>query len=382
MKFTRIFILRALNVRENNISNVSNNPNPIEVLKEIIISHPNIDLTLALILSVLLLLTKYNDDINFLYANSLNIYFITTLNVLTLFYYFCVDYLDQVTTNSINVNYINENGSIQNSNSSSRENLINNGNQEGGGGVEENIFDNSNRHNNPNNNNNNVSQLEAVLSFFNSYHNKKKIKIPPIIFNNWHIFKCILHNFKVFLSLVTYFLSLLFCMIYGEQKNKMEKEKYLLIHLLVLDFYEFYSGFRVCYFLIKILINIFLLPIYISSIFLGRVEDNFNDKLNKMINTKYYTGRTSIKSPPNGRVSEMEEYCSICLNSFQIDEMVSTLPCSRRHTFHTLCLEKWFLTTVTCPLCRSDFHNSINLFDRDVVEPRELRLVELNQNLL
>ena len=64
------------------------------------------------------------------------------------------------------------------------------------------------------------------------------------------------------------FLSLIFCMIYSGQKLQMNKEKYFLMHLLILDFYQFYSGFRVCYFLVKIMINALLIPIYVSSVFL------------------------------------------------------------------------------------------------------------------
>ena len=38
---------------------------------------------------------------------------------------------------------------------------------------------------------------------------------------------------------------------------------------------------------------------------------------------------------------------------------MSTLPCNKRHMFHTYCLEKWFYNTVSCPLCRSNFSDKI-----------------------
>lgn len=328
MKFTRFYILKALNLKENNINNSSdvNNQNPVEVFKEIIISHPNVDLTLALILSLILYITKLNDDVNFIYSNSMNIYLVTIINIMVLIGYFSVEYFDKLLTNP------NSDKGQNNRNS---------------------------QNNNPfNNNSNNVPLLNSNLNVNITENNK--LKIPLALFNNWHAIKSLLHLVKIFLSINSYFLSLIFCVLYTGQKFKIDKEKYFMIHLLVLDFYEFYSGFRVCYFLIKIFINICLLPVYISSVILGVLDDNFNKKLNILISTKLYAGRNSI--PKTSRVSDLEEYCSICLNSFQIDEVISTLPCSKRHTFHTSCLEKWFITTVQCPLCRSDFHNNIDLF--------------------
>lgn len=358
MKFTRFFILKALTNREE----TSNQNNPFEAFKEVIISHPNIDFTLTLILSILMLITKYNDDINYTYSNSINIYILTTINAVILLYYFALEYLDQITHNIPGKVLLSA----------------------GSNGVRNSV---QNIENNQEAQPSTIKIPFKILNPFNlfSIGNRKKIQLPMIIYKNWHLFKTVLHLFKIISTIFTYFISFIFCLIYSEHKYRIDKEKYLLIHLLLIDFYEFYSGFRVCYFLIKILINIFLMPIYISAIVLGYIEDKFNVKLNNLVNTKFYTGRSSIKNP-NGRVSEMEEYCSICLNSFQLQELVSTLPCSRRHTFHTICLEKWFLTTVTCPLCRSDFHTSMDfLINGGVVRdnnPENNRPFELQQNLL
>jgi hypothetical protein len=322
MKFTRIFLLKALCSREDR----SNTDNPFQIFKDLIISHPNIDLALTLILSFLLLITKYTTDIDYIYSHGLNVYFITTSNFISLSYYFILDTLDKYSSKKM----IKNTSIIQENSNSNTDHLISSGNT--------------------------------------------NFQLPLIVFDNWHLIKTSLHFVKILITILSYFLSLYFCVLFSGHKNVIDKEKYLLMHLLILEFYEFYSGFRVCYFLIKFLINIFLLPVYISSLILGFYEDRFNENLNKLVNTKLYTGRTSIKSPPNGRVSELEEYCSICLNSFKIDEFVSSLPCSRRHTFHTNCLEKWFLTTVTCPLCRSDFQDSIAISN----ELRESRPFEQN----
>lgn len=241
--------------------------------------------------------------------------------------------------------------------------------------------------------NNQVGSAENNRNFYRLLYFKKiysifdnlalgNLKLPLIFFNNWHTFKSLIQIFKILLTLTSFGLSLIFCLLYSYQKMRMEKEKYFYIHLVIVDFYEFYSGFRVCYFLIKIVINMLLIPVYLSCFILGVFEDSFNERLNKLINTKIYSGRSSIKPPPNGRTSELEEYCSICLNSFQLEELVSTLPCSRRHTFHTNCLQQWFVNSVKCPLCRSDFHNSIELLVNSGRVNVEMRPIELNERLL
>ena len=80
MKFTRLFILKSLNIKNDaNVQNGANEASAAEVFKEIIISHPNMDFTMNLILSIVLLLTKFNDDLNFIQMNGVNVYLIAIL---------------------------------------------------------------------------------------------------------------------------------------------------------------------------------------------------------------------------------------------------------------------------------------------------------------
>ncbi len=65
--------------------------------------------------------------------------------------------------------------------------------------------------------------------------------------------------------------------------------------------------------------------------------------------------------------SSEEETCAICLNEFDDDESVYTIPeCG--HKFHTNCALRWYRSTnqTNCPLCRSmpDFFG-ISLGSRD-----------------
>lgn len=43
------------------------------------------------------------------------------------------------------------------------------------------------------------------------------------------------------------------------------------------------------------------------------------------------------------------EQCSICQTNFE-GQILRTLPCN--HCFHALCIDEWFCTNNTCPLCR------------------------------
>ncbi|KAI3732837.1 hypothetical protein L1987_64046 [Smallanthus sonchifolius] len=45
--------------------------------------------------------------------------------------------------------------------------------------------------------------------------------------------------------------------------------------------------------------------------------------------------------------------CTICLGEYEDDEWVKTLPICL-HVFHVSCIDTWFQTHSSCPLCRSD----------------------------
>lgn len=49
--------------------------------------------------------------------------------------------------------------------------------------------------------------------------------------------------------------------------------------------------------------------------------------------------------------------CSICLEDYQLDEHVKTLPCN--HEFHTDCAGHWLKIKGSCPLCRADIRTGL-----------------------
>jgi len=46
--------------------------------------------------------------------------------------------------------------------------------------------------------------------------------------------------------------------------------------------------------------------------------------------------------------------CSICFQSFTLEEQAIALPCSPNHIFHDKCISAWAVVKPTCPICRFD----------------------------
>jgi hypothetical protein len=44
--------------------------------------------------------------------------------------------------------------------------------------------------------------------------------------------------------------------------------------------------------------------------------------------------------------------CSICLGTFDMGEMLISLPCDNRHSFHAACIRQWLQRQNSCPLCQ------------------------------
>ena len=48
-----------------------------------------------------------------------------------------------------------------------------------------------------------------------------------------------------------------------------------------------------------------------------------------------------------------ESACSICLEDFDKQAIVTTLECHSKHIFHSDCLDRWIMQEHnTCPVCR------------------------------
>lgn len=59
----------------------------------------------------------------------------------------------------------------------------------------------------------------------------------------------------------------------------------------------------------------------------------------------------SLEYNKNASVNSSNIVCSICLDEYIYDELITVLPCN--HTFHKNCLDDWLRNTKTCPLCNN-----------------------------
>ena len=332
MKFTRMFILKAINNKYYECLEESRE-NLMLAIKDLIICNNHLDLLINFCLAFLVIFTSYSSNNIFTEQNSINFYLICKIIINLSLYYIVIQ--------TLIIFLINPPTSFK---------IMN--------------IDNNNIENNSQNNNINIyNNYEPLL--INSLIPKviyltKTITLPQIIFQYWHTFNSIFHFLKNSLFLLNYGCSIIFWQLFINQRQLMNNKDYFKFHFFFLELFNFYSLFKMCFYLIKAFINFSLIPIYISSIYLGYIEDKFNEQLNNLCNTREYHGRQSLRSQGSNLItSEIDDSCSICLNPFNIGDTISTLPCSKRHTFHTICLEEWFYSNVSCPLCRCDFNDKI-----------------------
>ena len=74
--------------------------------------------------------------------------------------------------------------------------------------------------------------------------------------------------------------------------------------------------------------------------------------------------------------------CTVCLESFEEDESLRLLPkCS--HVFHTECIDAWFISHSTCPLCRTSLKPTADELNAGVPAVGEVsrRLLEAQEEL-
>ena len=213
-----------------------------------------------------------------------------------------------------------------------------------------------------------IKKLNKIINDENNLdtNNKsKKISLYKIIIKYPHTISSIFHFLKNFLFLISFGLSFCFLIQYSSLKTQLNNYSFNIINILIGELFDLYAIFRLCFFSIKIIVNFTLFPLYISAIYLGYYEDQFNLKLNELIKTRFYTGKKCLISRDSiNKINENEidETCAVCINKYINGDVISTLPCSKRHSFHTYCLEEWFRTNVSCPMCRCDFSNEIGIF--------------------
>ena len=211
-----------------------------------------------------------------------------------------------------------------------------------------------------------IEKLNDYLTKNESYitQNENKLSLYLIIIKYPHTLSTFLHLLKFLLFMSCFLLSFIFWILFFPQKMQLKLYSFNIINIFIGECLSLYCLFRLCYFSIKFIVSLFFCPLYISSLYLGYYEDKINEKLNELINTRIYTdencliSRDSINKFKKG---EILKSCAICLENFIKGDVISTLPCSKRHTFHSYCLEEWFFSNILCPLCRYDFSKEFGM---------------------
>ena len=204
-----------------------------------------------------------------------------------------------------------------------------------------------------------LSQNESEI---NEHQNKLFLYI--IIIKYPHTLSTIFHILKQILFFLSFCLSFCFWVLYLPNKINLKQYSFNIVNIFLAECLSLYCLFRLCYFSIKFIFSIFICPVYMGSLYLGYFEDKINEKLNELINTRIYTDKSCLVSRNSINKFNKEEIlntCSICLENFIKGDVISTLPCSKRHTFHSYCLEEWFHSNILCPLCRYDFSREFQM---------------------
>jgi len=66
-----------------------------------------------------------------------------------------------------------------------------------------------------------------------------------------------------------------------------------------------------------------------------------------------HNNNTDIEEGNANSLSQEQEdkKCSICLEDFEVGQMVRTIPCF--HSFHTKCIDQWLREKAICPICKN-----------------------------
>ena len=258
--------------------------------------------------------------------------------------------------------------------------------------------------------------------------------LPLIIITKHRILFSILMKLGMKFTFVTsYILTICFVILFdATTETFVNDNKNFLIFLNFL--FVVFCIIRSLLFLMKALILVFMIPVYLTSILLAIYEDKFNYLLNKIVETRLYEyevnktknlikvdfnvdkssllekkeiksrdsqksqksskSRESVKSAVNldiegnslkinneeiSKKSIHLEQCPICLDNIQEGDLISTLPCNKKHTFHTYCIEFWLIKNSNCPICRFSLSEIINKIIENPWQSPESIIEEINR---
>ncbi|CAO3575134.1 unnamed protein product [Mortierella alpina] len=83
-----------------------------------------------------------------------------------------------------------------------------------------------------------------------------------------------------------------------------------------------------------------------------RAMDRHISSWGRMKRVKATTTLRSSTTPASSAEECLDENCTICLQTYDILDLLRTLPC--RHGFHVECIDTWLQTSAQCPICRQE----------------------------
>ncbi|KAK9147245.1 hypothetical protein Scep_006002 [Stephania cephalantha] len=75
------------------------------------------------------------------------------------------------------------------------------------------------------------------------------------------------------------------------------------------------------------------------------------------------------------KISTKESQCCVCLGDFELKEQLHQIP-SCKHVFHISCIQHWFQTSFTCPLCRCAIVSAEKQSSNTQIQPELLEASE------
>ena len=172
---------------------------------------------------------------------------------------------------------------------------------------------------------------------------------------------------KTALFLLTNMFSLQITFFFYSFRNNYSEAYNSSNYRLFFDFYLFFNQFILVLNSPRLLFSLLVLPLLLSAVFAANNEDLLNKQINTFVKTTVFYKETTA--------FERYDSCVICINTFENGQKVSSLPCSVAHVFHTICLEMWFSSSISCPLCRTEFNHYLVEENTENLGDLELQLI-------
>lgn len=78
----------------------------------------------------------------------------------------------------------------------------------------------------------------------------------------------------------------------------------------------------------------------------------YEERQNRNYPCTFHLNKTPLTASFQAKGTMTQETCTICLDTFEEDTAITSLSCA--HVFHAHCIQAWFDTKLTCPVCLHD----------------------------